>query len=458
MEKFKTALLACLVVLMLAAAGIYIGGSQFMHTGAAQSRTPLPDGAVRAGADAPAVRTLADAGLLAPEAAVVSAAGKTVGAFAGDIPSAAIDLAYPLLHQALAADATLTETDATALADAAAGDCILLQFAGALPYQVLYALTGDIEKAAAADRAFNADTVLLAFDGAGAGRLYLTDGTSFAVSDKPLAVRTGALAALTASDALADAVLADNLVPLGTVGVTAFPVTVTDGAAHPLGAEASRDLLTLFAFNPDRHRLSAQTVVEPHGSLSVTAARVTFAASRDGGIPLASFLESSPDARDIGIYDVLTAAAAFADRLREIDAENFGGAGRRFLKQFYKDGDGYTAVFGLTYGGIELVGDAMPTFLTLTASGGMFTAVTVSRVSVSRAGAGLMLFPAAWQYETAAAATAGGIHRMRLCYAVEAQDTACDAAWYCDRTAAAAENAAVQMTYVPAREESGAAE
>ena len=39
MEKFKTILLACLTVLMLTAAGIYIGGSQFTHTGAAASRT-----------------------------------------------------------------------------------------------------------------------------------------------------------------------------------------------------------------------------------------------------------------------------------------------------------------------------------------------------------------------------------------------------------------------------------
>ena len=112
MEKFKTILLACLTVLMLTAAGIYIGGSQFTHTGAAASRTALPDGAVRAGADAPAVRTLADAGLLAPAAAIISAAGETAGAFAGGIPDTVTALAYPLIHQALAAAFSMSPVSA----------------------------------------------------------------------------------------------------------------------------------------------------------------------------------------------------------------------------------------------------------------------------------------------------------------------------------------------------------
>lgn len=461
MEKFKTILLACLTVLMLTAAGIYIGGSQFTHTGAAASRTALPDGAVRAGADAPDMRTLADAGLLVPTAAIVSAAGTTAGAFAGDIPDTVTALAYPLIHQALAADATLTATDFAAVTAAAAGDCIYLQFAGALPYQLLYALTGDIEKAAAADRALNADTLLLAFDEDGTGRLYLTDGTNCAVSDKPVSVRAGALAALTASDALTAAYFADNLVPVGETAVTAAPITVEDGASHPLSADAGRALLSLFAFNPDRHRLSAQAIVEPHGSLSVTTARIGFTASRDGGIPIASFLEGKKDARDIGIYDILTAAAAFADRLREIDGASFGGAAAPFLQHFYKDGDGYTVAFGLLYDGIPLGGDAVPAFLSLTASGGMFTAAEVRRLSVSRAGAGLTLFPAAWQYATAAQnAGEGGLHSLRLLYAPDALTTAaCDAAWYCDRAPYTAAKAAVQMTYaIPAETESGAAE
>ena len=459
MEKFKTILLACLTVLMLTAAGIYIGGSQFPHTGAAASRTALPDGAVRAGADAPAVRTLADAGLLAPAAAIISAAGETAGAFAGDIPDTVTALAYPLIHQALAADATLTATDFATMTAAAADDCIYLQFAGTLPYQLLYALTGDIEKAAAADRAVSADTLLLAFDEEGAGRLYLTDGSTCAVSDKPVPVRAGALAALIGSDALTAAYLADNLVPVGETSMIAAPIAVEDGTLHPLSADTGRALLSLFAFNPDRHRLSAQAIVEPHGSLSVTTARIAFTASRDGGIPITTFLEGKKNALDIGIYDILTAAAAFADRLRDMDGASFGGAATPFLQSFYKDGDGYTVTFGLRYGGIPLGGDAIPSFLSLTASGGIFTAAEVRRLSVSRAGAGLTLFPAAWQYATAAKnACEGGLHSLKLFYAVDALPiAACDAAWYCDRAPYTSAGAAVLMTYAaPAETESGA--
>ena len=77
MEKCKTILLVCLIVLMLAAAGVYIGGSQFARAGAADVRTLPPDGTVPVGTDAPATRTLADAGLLVPEAAAVRAGSPT---------------------------------------------------------------------------------------------------------------------------------------------------------------------------------------------------------------------------------------------------------------------------------------------------------------------------------------------------------------------------------------------
>ena len=290
MEKCKTILLVCLIVLMLAAAGVYIGGSQFARAGAADVRTLPPDGTVPVGTDAPATRTLADAGLLVPEAAAVRAGSTTVGAFAGDIPDTVTSLAFPLIHAALAADATLSDTTAQALADAAAGNFILLRLPGALPYQLLYALTGDVDKAAASDHAVSADVLLLAFDGDGTGRLFLSDGTTCAVSDKPIPVRMGTLTALTGSENLSAVTVADNLLPVGDVSVTIFPLTVEDGADHPLSADAGNALLSLFAFNPDRHRLSAQSVVEPHGSLTLSRARMTFAASREGGIPMASFL------------------------------------------------------------------------------------------------------------------------------------------------------------------------
>lgn len=461
MEKCKTILLVCLIVLMLAAAGVYIGGSQFARAGAADVRTLPPDGTVPVGTDAPATRTLADAGLLVPEAAAVRAGSTTVGAFAGDIPDTVTSLAFPLIHTALAADATLSDTTAQALADAAAGNFILLRLPGALPYQLLYALTGDIDKAAASDHAVSADVLLLAFDDDGTGRLFLSDGTACAVSDKPIPVRMGTLTALTGSEHLSAVTVADNLLPVGDVSVTIFPLTVEDGADHPLSADAGNALLSLFAFNPDRHRLSAQSVVEPHGSLTLSRARMTFAASRDGGIPIASFLEDGKDVRDIGIYDILTAAATFADRLRAINTANFGGAATPFLKGFYKDGDGYTVRFGLLYNGIELCGAALPDFLTLTVSGGMFTAVEVRRICAVREGTSLTLFPASWQYAAAAAHTDGGLRSLRLLYAIDTIPAACDAGWYCDRTPYDAEAVkAVQMNYAAYRSgtESGAAE
>lgn len=435
MEKCKTAFLCLLIVLMLAAAGIYIGGAQFSHSGAADVRTPLPSGAVPVGADAPDSRSLAESGLLAPEAVVVSAAGQVAGAFADDIPEAATALAYPLIHAALGGDATLTETTRETVLAAAAGNYLFLRLRDALPYQLLYALTGDVEKAASAALACSADALLLAFDADGTGRLYLVSEDTCFVSDKPLSARTDALTMLVNDGKMADATLTRQLVPLGSAPHTAFPITVEQGEAHPLSAEAWRALLMLFDFNPDRYRTAAQTVVEPHGSLSVSAVRADFTASQDGGIPIASFLETGKDARDIDIYDILTAASAVVRRLRDIDADNFGGDATPYLKSFCREENGYTLTFGLCYDGIALAGEGVAPFLTLTASGGMFTAATVRRLCVSRAGPALTLFSAAWQYTAAArAADADGLHRLCLLYRVDTLPSeACDAAWYCDR-------------------------
>ena len=227
--------------------------------------------------------------------------------------------------------------------------------------------------------------------------------------------------------------LTDNLVPVGTSSVTAFTLTIEDGGDHPLQAEAGSALLALFDFNPDRHRLSAQAIVEPHGSLTVNRTRALFTASRDGGIPITSFLEDGKDARDIDIYDILTAAATFAERLCSVSPENFGGAATPFLKSFVRDGDGYTVSFGLAYGGIEICG-AADGFLTLTASGGMITAIEARRLYVSRAGLALTLFPADWQYAAAEkSAGADGIRVLRLLYDADTLPAACDAAFYCDR-------------------------
>lgn len=435
MEKCKTAFLCFLIVLMLVAAGTYIGGAQFSHSGSADTRTSLPSGIVPMGEDAPDSRSLTESGLLSPEAVVVSAAGRVTGAFAADIPEAATALAYPLIHEALGGDATLTETARATVLAATAGNYLFLRLRNALPYQLLYALTGDIEKAADADFACSANALLLAFGADGTGRLYLVADESCFVSDKLLSVRTDALTVLVSDGKMTDTILTKQLVPVGSASYTAFPIAVEQGDAHPLSAEAWHALLMLFDFNPDRYRTTVQTVVEPHGSLSITAMHVDFTASQDGGIRVASFLETGKDARDIDIYDILTAAATVVSRLRDIDADNFGGDATPYLMSFYREGNGYTLTFGLCCDGIALAGKEVEPFLTLTTSGGMFTAATVRRICVSRTGSALTLFSAAWQYTAAVrAADANGLRRLCLLYQIDALplDT-CDAAWYCDR-------------------------
>ena len=435
MEKFKTAVAALLMLLMLFSAGVFIGGSQFSDGGAAASRASLPVGAVKAGEDAPALTSLHERGLLMAEFAAVSYQGARGGAFGSAVPESLFTLAKPLIHEALSGGAALAATTHSALEAATEGDFLCLRLPAALPYQMIYALTGDIEQAATAETAVNASFLLLAFDGEGQGTLYLADGEVCFVSDAALSVRPAALALLAGDEALSDFRFADNLLPVSDAPAFAFPLSVSDGATHPLAAGIGDELLYLFGFNPDRGDALSAAVVEPHGSFAVDRTCIRFTASLDGGLSAAKFIDSVKDAFDIGIYDLLDAAFGLLDRVRALDSDSFGGDASIFLKGFYKEDDGYTLVFGVAYGGVEITGGSVPYFAKFSAKGGAFTAVEVRRLCVTRGALGRTLFSSAWQYAHASRyAGEGGLRALRLLYRVDALPAEeCVASWYCDR-------------------------
>lgn len=449
MEKFKTAVVALLFLLMLFFAGVFIGGSQFSDGGAAASRISLPAGAVKAGDDAPEQTALYERGLLMAEFAAVSYNGAGGGAFGSAVPESVITMAQPLIHEALSGDAALASVPRAALEAATGGDFLCLRLPAALPYQMLYALTGEIGQVAAAETAVNASFLLLAFDGEGQGTLYLADGEVCFASDAVLSVRPAALALLAGDGALSDFDFADNLLPVGDAPAVAFPLSVSDGTTQPLAADIGDDLLYLFGFNPDRGDAFAAAVVEPHGSFAVDCTGIRFTASRDGGLSAAKFIDSGKDEFDIGIYDLLDAAVGLLDRVRALDAASFGGDASLFLKGFYKENDGYRLVFSLAYSGVEITGDSVPYFAAFSAKGGVFTAVEVRRLRVARGALTRTLFSSAWQYAYASRyAGEGGLRTLRLLYKVDALPAEeCIASWYCDRAqpdavgdAAAAEN------------------
>ncbi len=444
MEKFKTAVAALLILLMLFSAGVFIGGSQFSDGGAAVSRISLPAGAVKAGEEPPALTALYERGLLMAEFAAVSYNGEGGGAFGSAVPESVFTMAMPLVHEALSRGATLVETTRPALEAAAEGNFLCLRLPAALPYQMIYALTGEIGQAATAETAVSASLLLLAFDAEGEGTLYLSDGEVCFMSDAALSVRPAALALLAGDDALSDFRFADNLLPVSDAPAFAFPLSVSDGATQPLAAGIGDDLLYLFGFNPDRGDALSAAVVEPHGSLSIDRVGIRFAASRDGGLSAAKFIDSGKDEFDIGIYDLLSAAVGLLDRVRTLDPASFGGDASLFLKGFYKENDGYTLVFGVAVGGVEITGDNVPYFARFSARGGVFTAIEVRRLRVTRGALGRTLFSSAWQYAHASRyAGEGGLHTLRLLYRVDALPAEeCVASWYCDRVQSDAARAA----------------
>lgn len=435
MEKFKTAVVALLLLLMLLFAVFFIGRSQFSDGGAASSRISLPAGAIKTGEEPHKQTVLYDRGLLLAEFAAVSFDGMRGGAFGSDVPETIFAFAKPLIHEALSSGATLAETSVSTLEEATDGNFICLRLPSALPYQVIYALTGEAERAAAADTAVSASFLLLSFDDAGAGRLYLADGEVCFVSDAALSTRPAALSQLAENEALGDFRFFENLLPVCDSPVPAFPISVSDGASRQLTEDVGDRLLYLFGFNPDRNDALAAEVVEPHGSFLIDDACIRYTASSDGGISATKLLSGGKDESEIDIYDLLDAAVNLLDRVNAPDPASFGGAATIFLKGVYKDGDSYKIVFGMAYDGIEIAGDAVPYFAVLSAKNGAFSAVEVRRLHVARGALRRTLFPSAWQYAHASRyAGEGGLHNLRLLYSVDAlPNEECVASWYCDR-------------------------
>ena len=97
-------------------------------------------------------------------------------------------------------------------------------------------------------------------------------------------------------------------------------------------SESFRSLMRLFDFNPDKLNGyndtdddSSSVFVETHGNLRMSAKRLEYTASSDGGVSVLDFLGYRKSDSDYNISDMLKATQGFVEAARAVGEESFGG-------------------------------------------------------------------------------------------------------------------------------------
>ncbi len=436
-ERIKTILITILTLSMLLLAGIYIGGAQFLSGGNSAIRaSSLPSGTVPLGEDALLHQPVYEKNLLPVAFAGIRYGGEGGGAYGTEQAAQTLfTFAAEPIHLSLAKGATLAPVSAKVYTDAASGNFLCLNLLSALPYQMLYALTGEFSAPAGSSVAISADRLLLSFAEDGRVTLYLSDGHAFYQATGDAFVKPSELAAMAHDSRLADFSMTENGTLLSAASPRApklFLQTATLSEAQyasvlPLfGYKAEASLSPLTA---DTSEGFTGTAVAPHGTLHTSGEGLLYTAARDSGIPLSDFLDTAKNELDIDMYDILLACVSLAEQLREIAPEAFGGKGSLYLSGFYRAEDLFTVQIGLCSDSIAVRGDAYPYFAKLTVQGGMFKSIDVRSLALTKNTFSGVLFPSLWQYRYAA--ENASVDTLRLLYRADAlSDAACTASWY----------------------------
>lgn len=434
-KHLKTILIILLTLSMLLLAGIYIGGAQFSAGNTAIKTADLPEGAVPLGQDAPKKLPIYEKDLLPISFAGIRYGEQGGGAYGTEQAAKALfDFAAETIHACLSQGASITAVTAEQYAAATKGNCISLHFLSSLPYQMLYALTGEIAAAAGSETAISADRVLLSFTASGKTTLYLSNGSSFYAADGGITVKISELAAMAHDSRLRDFTLTESGIALSADSPAAPKVSI---APASLDAAQYANILSLLGYNPETGIAAVAatdgdfsgTAVAPHGTVRVDSAGLFYTAARDSGITISDFLDTAKSELDIGMYDILYASVSLVEQLRAIAPQVFGGEGEPYLAGFYRQDDIFTVVFGLCATDIEISGDAYPYFAKLTVQGGIFKSMDFRFANVRQNSYTGSLFPSAWPYTYAA--RSASLCTLRLYYRADAlSDAWIDAAWY----------------------------
>ncbi len=402
LEAFKNIIIALLTVSMLVLAGIYIGGSQFSANNAAINAQNMPQGAVAVGNDAPESEEMHEKGLLAISFAAIRHMGG--GGTYGNEQAAAdlFDFAKESIHTLLSSNAMIVEIDGASFRSAVSGrSYVYFSFANALPYQAVYALTGEYVAAAGCASAINVESVLLDFDAGGKTSLYMKDGEKYYLATADCFINLASLAAMSSDTRLADFTLTENAVAISDA--SPHTQTLALGAGKMPSGKAYVDMLTLLGYDADDIAPMSMdiSIVAPHGTLTMSDEVLSYTASNDGGIQISDFLANRKNTLDIDMYDILSASVTLIEQLRSAYPEMTGKAFSLCLDGFYNNEDTFTVVFGLCDSSIPISGTAFPYLARFSVSGGRFKSIELRFINAERIGKTVSPSPSKWEYSYA---------------------------------------------------------
>lgn len=436
-DKLRNVLITLLTLTMLLLAVLYIGGSQFAADSSALRTDGLSAGALTVGENATLAKAVYEKELLPVSFAGIRFSGVGGGIYGGEKAATALaEFAAEPIHLCLGAGSVLSEVSAAEFTAAMTGNYLFLDLLTALPYQMIYILTGEYDSVAASDAAIRADRLLMAFAADSRIALYLSNGRKYYRSEREYPYKASEIATLAKDSRLADFKLAPNGVAQCTGSPHAPSLSLSNGGN--LTPEQYAAVHTLFGFRPTAGNIEVQSLVDPHGTLQLAKSRLSFTASSDGGISVSSLLDTAKDTLDIDTYDILIAGLSFVEQIREILPTATGGTLSPYLKSFSRDEDTYTVVFGLQTNSIAVAGDAYPYFAKFTVQNGFFQTIDLRLLTATASSYTRTLFPSGWHY--AHAAETAVPRTLRLQYRAETlPEENLDAVWYYTDTKEVAE-------------------
>ena len=403
-ERLKTVLIVLLVVSMLVLASLYIGGAQFFTNSAAMNSSDMPKGSVPVGNDIPKFASVFDKDLLAVSFIGIRCEDEGGGAY-GSEPAARdlFDFAAEPLHSLLSSSATVSVSNMQEFEKALEGErYICMSFVSSLPYQIIYALTGEYTAPLGSNFAINPDTVLISFDMDRATSLYLICEDKVYVSKGDYFLRTSELLAM-ASDSRLNEFSAEGKIFVSETSPLVQTVSLSNAAVAD--TEGLNRILSLLDYGEEEdvtpEELMDYTAVAPHGTLSVADGRLVYSSASESGIPLSAFLDGSKSDLDIDMYDVLLSSVSLIESVRAAIPLASGSAFSLYLDGFYRKDDMYTVVFGICENGIPIFGDGLPYFAKITVQGGRLKEFEYRLISGELSGYAYSPFSSAWEYRYA---------------------------------------------------------
>lgn len=400
-ETVKTVIIAILTVSMLALAAVYIGGSQFAKGSAAITAKDLSAGAVAVGESAPNQVSVYEKNLLRVSYIGIRYGDMGGGAYATE--QAADDLlSFSLdgLHALLSSTAKMREATADEWEQAInKSRYICLSLLSPLPYQIIYALSGEYLAALGSSNAVSPETLMLSFDEWGKTSLYMRDGDKYYLSEADFTVKPAELVAMASDSRLYDFEVTDGI-PVSE----SSPLVQTLSLSVPETTDSDKiyELLTLFGYSATdaQPMATANTVniVAPHGNLLISESKIVYTAASEGGIPITAYLDNSKSELDIDMQDVLLASVSLTESLCTVTSSDKLNV---YLEGFYRKDDVYTAVFGALDSGIPISGDTYPHLAKITVQSGRLSSVEFLPLTAEKSGYSFSPFSSAWEYRYA---------------------------------------------------------